>query len=133
MTADAKLPSPYRPDPEFIPAIRALSLRIIEAARPAAQVHGYALAAHGSLERDVDLLACPWTDDAAEPDVLVEAIRAAVEEALGDSWFNHGVGANGVKPHGRRAYVLTGFGVVETRKGCFPFIDLSVIPRKVTT
>lgn len=126
----AALPSTWRPDPEHVPAIRALSLRIIDAARPAAMAHGYALAAHGSLERDVDLLAVPWTEDAAAGEVVADAICAAIAEALGESWFNHGVGATGIKPHGRLAYVLTGFGVVQTRKGSFPFVDLSIMPRK---
>ncbi len=36
--------------------------------------HGYALAVHGSLARDFDLVAIPWVDAPASPEELVTAI-----------------------------------------------------------
>ncbi len=32
-----------------------------------ARRHGYALAPHGSLQRDLDLIAVPWSEEAAAP------------------------------------------------------------------
>lgn len=121
----------YRPAPEFRLAVRRISVRIIAAARAAARPLGYALAVHGSLERDVDLLAAPWAEDAAAPETLAEAIRAAIAVELAASWFNHDEAtAQPNKPHGRSAYTLTGFGTVTTPNGAFPFVDLSIMPRR---
>lgn len=78
--------------------------------------HGYALAAHGSLARDLDLVCIPWTVDAADPQVVVDAImdKFAVRQLKEDRWS--------FKEHGRRVTTLTvGFGEC--------FIDLSFMPR----
>lgn len=45
-------------DPEMV---KALARRIIRPLRERAKVLGYAIAVHGSLERDIDLIAAPWT------------------------------------------------------------------------
>lgn len=37
--------------------------------------HGYALAIHGSLQRDMDLVAIPWTGEAVTPRKLMNAIQ----------------------------------------------------------
>jgi hypothetical protein len=75
--------------------------------------HGYCLAVHGSLARDLDLIAVPWTDEAPEAQVVVDAILA--EFAL------QTVGAPSIKSHGRICYTLVvSFG------DCF--IDLSFMP-----
>lgn len=79
-----------------------------------AREHGYALAVHGSLQRDFDLVAVPWTEAAAAPDEFVAAIvgRYAVRV----------IGEPTAKPHGRVAYALSvGFG------DCA--VDLSFMPR----
>ena len=39
---------------------------------------GYALAPHGSLCRDLDLVAIPWTENAADPEAVVDAITEAI-------------------------------------------------------
>lgn len=39
---------------------------------------GYALGVHGSLHRDLDLLAMPWTDEAKSPAELIEIMRQRV-------------------------------------------------------
>lgn len=78
-----------------------------------AREHGYALAVHGSLARDFDLIAVPWTDQAADP----EAVVAAIHERTGTRL----VGEPTRKPHGRVAWSLSvGFG------DCA--IDLSFMP-----
>ena len=40
-----------------------------------ARKHGYALAIHGTMTTDLDLVAIPWTDEAADVDTLVAALR----------------------------------------------------------
>jgi hypothetical protein len=80
-----------------------------------ARQHGYALAVHGSLARDFDLICIPWGDEPKEPQAVIDAIKAefAVKEVGGPP---------SEKPHGRVAYTLSiGFGEC--------FADLSFMPR----
>lgn len=61
--------------------------------------HGYAVAVHGSLARDLDLIAIPWVDECGDPqDVIDEILRAYAVELIGDV---------GQKPHGRIAFTLS--------------------------
>ena len=80
--------------------------------------HGYALAVHGSMARDFDLIAIPWVECPAEPDVVIDAIcgRFAIECYREDT--------NPVqKPHGRLSYyVIVGFGTCG--------LDISFMPIK---
>jgi hypothetical protein len=85
---------------------------------------GYAIAIHGTMSRDLDLLAVPWIEDAAEPIELVNAIAEAVDGyVIGDGTDNRGhVSENPtVQPHGRLSWNICWGGK--------PFIDLSVMPR----
>lgn len=69
-----------------------------------AREHGYALAVHGSLSRDLDMIAVPWTENAVDPSALIDAIERCTGAAL--------TGPPQTKPHGRIAYTLcAGFGV----------------------
>ena len=88
-----------------------------------ARKHGYALAIHGTLQRDLDLVAIPWTEEARDPDELVEALRKR-----GQHWMFKGEGSEKInsatlKPHGRMAYSLPIMGE--------RFVDVSVMPRVV--
>jgi hypothetical protein len=49
--------------------------------REVAREHGYALALHGSLTKDLDLLAVPWVVDADDEATLVRAIVERVDAA----------------------------------------------------
>lgn len=85
--------------------------------RDIARKHGYALALHGSLMRDMDILLVPW-DDTVEP----------IETVLNEMGSYYGFTTNGegnyfdkptTKPHGRVAYIIqTGIG----------YLDISVMP-----
>lgn len=119
----------WRPPIERVGEVRAMSERIIGIARPVAAACGYAICVHGSLERDVDLLAVPWVDDAADATDLAKAIQAAVSAEIGDCYRSKPE----LKPHGRVAWIMYFQGAVETTKGAYPFIDLSVMPRALTT
>lgn len=78
-----------------------------------AYIHGYALAVHGSLHRDLDLIAVAWTEEADSPETLVEMLCKWEELIHVGDWTE--------KPHGRRAVTL------QTREYAKP-IDLSIIP-----
>lgn len=106
-----------------------------------ARAHGYALAIHGSVQVDLDLVAVPWTETATAPEALVKAmmehlsavdyrellkrectwaspeqIEQMVEKA------NEKVKPE-IKPHGRLAWNLY---LHHGRK-----VDLSVMPRSL--
>lgn len=67
------------------------------------QRHGYALAVHGSLSRDFDLIAVPWTDNVSDVvAVLAEVVSTFAVRIIGDEE---------IKPHGRIAFTFSvGFG-----------------------
>jgi hypothetical protein len=75
--------------------------------------HGYALAIHGSLQRDFDVIAIPWIESPSTPDVVVEEVTKTFDIRL--------VGEPTVKLHGRTAWMIAvGFGQCA--------IDLSFMP-----
>jgi len=82
-----------------------------------ARARGYALLIHGSLRRDLDLVAVPWTDDAVPCGELVDAVRAACDGWVGDTISGRWT----LKPHGRKAWTIILHGHAT--------IDLSVMPR----
>ena len=90
---------------------------------------GYALAVHGSLGRDFDLIAVPWTPEAVSDAELVEALRSfcggRVFEAKSET--DGTVGPNPTaKPHGRMAWSLH---VIHPATIKAPYLDISVMPR----
>ena len=102
--------------------------RLIEPLRETAHKLGYALAVHGSLVRDIDLIACPWTRDAVPANELAEAIGRKAEEVIGtafllphetDDYFL--AGCPGAKAHQRLGWTF--------HLGGGPYIDLAVMPR----
>jgi hypothetical protein len=94
-----------------------------------AKSHGYALAIHGSMTRDFDLIAVPWTEDAGEPADLIRALKTLCGGVFCrtdmDEFYQNGNPHS--KPHGRTAY-----SIHLTEEGCFgPYLDISVMPRVV--
>lgn len=91
--------------------------------KEAAKRLGYAIAIHGTMQRDLDLLAAPWIEDAAEPKELVAEVQKAVGGfVLGDLSKKGGVSEEPtVQPHGRLSWNICWGGR--------PFIDLSIMPR----
>lgn len=99
-----------------------------------ARSHGYALAIHGTLTKDLDLLAAPWVEDAADAETLVMSIKKHLgalflHERLAEQTGYTITGREGedpeAKPHGRRAWSLhLEYGL---------YIDLSVMPKHPTT
>lgn len=75
---------------------------------------GYALTLHGTLTKDLDVLAAPWTEAAVPADELASAL---VEAAGG--FTSH---PPSDKPHGRKAWTI----YLGSSGG---YVDLSVMPR----
>lgn len=96
--------------------------------REAAKGMGYALAIHGSMKRDFDILAVPWVEEAAPAEKLVERIAEEVGGfVVGDQdEKNHKPGELSkeptAQPHGRKSWNICWGGKV--------FLDLSVMPRR---
>lgn len=105
------------------------ALLIPELARAGREV-GYAIAVHGSLAKDLDIIAVPWTPEAVSAERVVMHLMAAVYGTMRNGGR---VGADGkmetshgseptVKPHGRLAWTIH-IG----RENLY--LDVSVMPR----
>jgi hypothetical protein len=103
--------------------------RALPALTEIARQHGYCLAVHGSMATDLDIVACPWTEEAVDPDTLAEALRDCVGGMFAAGVPDAGA-AVAVRPHGRRAYTILPadlfLGVPKLPWS--PWIDLSVMP-----
>lgn len=85
----------------------------IRAYQAFARTQGYTIAVHGSLERDIDLIAVPWNENAVSCQIFIDAFCAHTKGVI--------VGTTEDKPHGRRAYSID-------IPGWYQLIDLSVTP-----
>lgn len=66
-------------------------------------MNGYALAVHGSLARDFDLIAVPWAKKITSPNAMLSLITKMFDIQL--------LGKGEKKNHGRVAYTISvGFG-----------------------
>ena len=105
--------------------------RMIGPLRAKAKDLGYAIGVHGSVSRDIDLIAAPWSDEASTARELAEALQAVAAEIAGEAVDISAKGADkpdhfhngmpGSKPHGRLTWSF------HLPSG--PYIDLSVMPR----
>ena len=95
-------------DPSVAPAFATVYPVLAEAARSV----GYALAIHGTLQRDLDVIAVPWTEDAKSEAELLAALCAATASKIHE-------GSEKQRPHGRRSIGLL--------LGCGGFLDLTVM------
>jgi hypothetical protein len=112
------------PSPARAAAYVALYPMLVSIARR----HGYALAVHGSLHRDFDLVAIPWVEEASDALTLIKAIKRATRTVTHHEENDHLVKdcAPNLKPHGRVAYSLhvTNYGMYAG------YLDISVMPKK---
>lgn len=90
----------------------------------AAFSQGYALAVHGSVVRDFDLIAIPWTHGARPVEELIEALRAACG---GWIYAPHTKRDPTPKPHGRLAWTIHLGGALDGKEAA-AYLDVSVIP-----
>lgn len=75
-------------------------ISIMPKIREAAKKCGYAIGLHGSMRRDLDLIAIPWINEFSDKDTLANAIQRAAcgLESSSHSWE--------AKPNGRLATVM---------------------------
>jgi hypothetical protein len=101
---------------------------MMPALRFVARQCGYALAVHGSLKTDIDLIAVPWRDSAPDAHYVAEQIRLTAERIIGTARMREGDPNPTQKDCGRLAwsFYLQPDGI----EG--PYIDLSVMPKLKT-
>ena len=104
-------------EPIKAPAYAALYPQLCEVAR----ANGYALAIHGTLARDMDLIACPWSPQAESAEKLVADIWKACQWLHNREFENEEKYRPEEKAHGRRAWTIP------LMSGAA--IDLSVMPK----
>ena len=95
----------------------------LPAIREAARDHGYAIGVHGSMRRDMDLIAAPWRDGASDADTLAHAVAMAACGITRDGHYEWEK-----KPVGRLATCIP---ICWTYRSGVPsdgHIDLSVMP-----
>lgn len=91
---------------------------------------GYAIAPHGSMARDFDLIAVPWIEEARSAQELIMRILSVTGANLREGsckrdgeWESVPGDVGTKKPHGRRAWSLF--------LGHHLYLDVSVMPRSV--
>jgi hypothetical protein len=100
------------------PSLAAAYAYIVPILVEVAREKGYALALHGSMQRDLDLVAVPWINDACDAGELV----AAIADRIRYTSTIHGPRGPVEQPHGRLSWTIP--------LGGGAYIDLSVMPRK---
>lgn len=98
--------------------IAAVLDEILPPIRRAAKAEGYAVAVHGSLARDIDLVAIPWSEHAHKPDLLISHIRGILAGFFGACYVSKEATE---KPQGRKAWTFTSHTMTAE-------VDLSVMP-----
>jgi len=80
---------------------------------------GYAIAIHGSMIRDFDVIAIPWSEDAVDAETFINSLSKLLSIYADSDEIIHGPER---KPHGRLAWTIPmGTGMV---------LDVSVMPRE---
>lgn len=102
--------------------LKAFYKSIIPAIREKAKTLGFAIGAHGSLCRDLDLIAIPWVDEHATAGKLAKAIQQTATGGICNSSFQweH-------KPCGRIATSLPVCWCYDNAPDGAGHIDLSVV------
>lgn len=103
-------------DPKMV---KAMARRVIRPLRERAQALGYALTVHGSLARDIDLVAVPWADRAHPPEALANSLRQVLNK-LYPIGLEVGPNEAHPKPHGRLSWSWW--------IRSWTYIDLSIFP-----
>lgn len=101
--------------------LKRIYLSILPTIRKVARKSGYAIGLHGSLTRDMDIIAVPWTEKCVKPATLAWRISKAVCQYRFTNAF-HWKNVKKVttrKPHRRVAFAIV--------IGRHAYIDLSVI------
>lgn len=104
-----------------------------------AKEFGYNLVVHGSMNRDLDLIAIPWVDDPKPELELIHALSAHITGHQAAEGYEKDVYMMNVLPGGRNSYVINvnrgGYKNMEKEHPDFVpdpqyYIDISVTPLK---
>lgn len=89
---------------------------------------GYNLLLHGSMSRDLDLVAIPWIEQASSHQDLLDQLCKGMGFKLdGQAWYN----TKEEKPHNRLSYVImTSEWEDDGEKSKSSYIDISIMKRK---
>jgi hypothetical protein len=88
-----------------------------------ARDNGYSLSIHGSVQRDFDLVAIPWIDEANTEDELVQSLAKYVASVMGISFHKKAeIDGPEEKPHGRHSYSI--------QVGNGAYLDISIMTRR---
>lgn len=102
---------PDKPKPSYAPVYAAMYPEIAATVRK----HGYALAIHGSLQRDFDLIAIPWIAKPSSPAEVVSVLTTEFSLKL--------IGKGTPMPHGRTVFTLScGWGECAIDLGFMPVV-----------
>lgn len=97
---------------------------LIPALRHVAERCGYAIGVHGSLKRDIDLIACPWRICPIDAGSLIDDLRKTTEVIIGFARVREvDKGQPEKKPCGR-----LGWSFYLTHEDDGPYLDISVMP-----
>jgi len=83
-----------------------------------ARRHGYAIGVHGSMGRDLDLIAVPWVETANTPQALLAELCRYLDGTLVETTKD---AQHATRPHGRTCYNII-------FPGAWHFIDISFMP-----
>lgn len=120
----------FRPPLHLRSKVREVSQKLFDLIKTRVRELGWCALSHGSMERDLDIVATPWSKDACSTVELVERIRLTFAEFVsGQCYKSAGVAE---KPFGRKTFTLYACTddedkLVSCDNGSFPFIDLSII------
>lgn len=100
---------------------RDLYERLLPEIRRVAWDFGYAAGVHGTMRRDLDLIACPWIATAAAPRVFVEALARDLRVPAERPWIIYG-DIHEARAHGRQQWVIH----LTDEFGGGPYLDISI-------
>lgn len=101
---------------------------LFELLKPKAKELGYNLVLHGSMNRDMDLIAIPWVDEPKDELLMIQAFDELLTgeiEKHEKNWYHFSI-----LPGGRKSYVinLNRGGPWNDYKDSLYYLDISVTP-----
>lgn len=94
--------------------------------------YGYNLVLHGSLNRDLDLIAIPWIEEVGDCEIMIKEFADVFGGRIENRETDLGIRTHILKPHGRKAYVINiNRELIKIKKGYKDseyYLDVSVVP-----
>lgn len=113
--------NPHMPNNVQGELIRDTYLKVIPQVRAVLKDMGYAVAVHGSLTRDCDLVVVPWVENhATRLEVVARLLEELPDSPIDANYFRHMAATPHYKPHGRICHSI--------HIGWHLYLDLSFTP-----